>query len=322
MMQILITGVAGFIGANVAEKLLQLDNSIIGIDNLNDYYDVRLKEWRLSQLYKYTNFKFYKLDIEDYKAMLPIFKSHNFDALINEAARAGVGYSIQNPYIYIKTNVYGTLNLLELCKAHLIKKIIIPSTSALYAGQPMPFKEWLPVNTPISPYAASKKAAEALAYTYHHLYNIDVSILRYFSVYGPAGRPDMSILRFIKWTMENKPIVVFGDGNQSRDFTFIEDIVDGTINALRPLGYEIINLGHHTPYTLNYAIQIIEQYLNQKIHIIYKEFSKADIKETLADITKAKKLLNWEPKTSLEQGIVKLIQWMQQNWNWFKDIKL
>ena len=201
--------------------------------------------------------------------------------------------------------------------------MVLASTSSLYAGQKIPFSEDLPVNTPISPYAASKKAAEVMAYTYHYLYGLDISVVRYFTVYGPAGRPDMSIFRFIKWIDEGLPIELFGDGSQSRDFTYIDDISDGTIKALKEVGYEIINLGGgKEPRTLNYVIMKLEEYLGKKAKIKYRPFHKADMTETGADITKAKKLFNWSPQTDLDEGLKKTVDWYIKNRDWIKDIDL
>jgi len=320
--QILVTGCAGFIGWAVAKRLLEEGHKVIGVDNLNSYYDVRLKHYRLEDLRSYRDFKFFQLDIEDYGKLKEVFKNYRFDAVINEAARAGVRASIEDPFVYMTTNANGTLNLLELCKNYGISKFVLASTSSLYAGQPMPFKEDLPVNTPISPYAASKKAAEVIAYTYHYLYGIDVSILRYFTVYGPAGRPDMSVFRFIKWIMEDSSLEVFGDGSQSRDFTYIEDIAEGTILALKPLGYQIINLGNNKPHSLLEMIGLVERFTGKKAKIENREFHKADMKATWADITKAKELLGWQPKTSLEEGIEKTVDWFKKNWRWLKEVKL
>jgi len=320
--QILVTGCAGFIGWAVAKRLLEEGHRVIGIDNLNDYYDTKLKHYRLEELKSYKDFKFFQLDIEDYGKLKEVFKNYRFDAVINEAARAGVRASIEDPFVYMTTNANGTLNLLELCKNYGISKFVLASTSSLYAGQPMPFKEDLPVNTPISPYAASKKAAEVIAYTYHYLYGIDVSILRYFTVYGPAGRPDMSVFRFIKWIMEGSSLEVFGDGSQSRDFTYIEDIAEGTILALKPLGYQIINLGNNKPHSLLEMISLVERFTGKKAKIENREFHKADMKATWADITKAKELLGWQPKTSLEEGIEKTVDWFKKNWHWLKEVKL
>jgi UDP-glucuronate 4-epimerase len=321
-MKLLVTGCAGFIGWKVSEKLLNEGHEVIGVDNLNDYYDVKLKFYRLELLKKYKNFKFYKVDIENYQSLMEIFQENKFDAVINEAARAGVRYSLENPFIYITTNVYGTLNLLELCRKYNVPKFVLASTSSLYAGQPMPFKEDLPVNTPISPYAASKKSAEVIAYTYNYHYGIDVSVVRYFTVYGPAGRPDMSIFRFIKWIMEDRPIEVFGDGTQSRDFTYVDDIAEGTILALKPVGYEIINLGGNNPHELTEIIKLIERYTGKEAKLVNKEFHKADIKATWADIAKAKEILAWEPKVGIEDGIKRTIEWFKGNWGWLKNVEL
>ena len=235
--------------------------------------------------------------------MKSLFSKNSFSAVINLAARAGVSYSMENPHVYMSTNAQGTLNILEMMRKYEIKKMVLASTSSLYAGQPMPFKEDLPVNTPISPYAASKKAAEVMCYTYHYLFGIDMSVVRYFTVYGPAGRPDMSIFRFIKWIDEGTPIELFGDGTQARDFTYVDDIAKGTIKALKPVGYEIINLGGgKNPISINYVISQIENLLGKKAIIDQKSFHKTDIKETWADISKAKELLDWQPSVALEQA--------------------
>ena len=321
-MKVLVTGCAGFIGWKVSEKLLNEGHEVVGVDNLNDYYDVKLKIYRLELLKGYQDFKFYKGDIENYEILDEIFQKNKFDAVINEAARAGVRYSLENPFIYITTNVYGTLNLLELCKIYNVPKFVLASTSSLYAGQPMPFREDLPVNTPISPYAASKKSAELIAYTYNYHYGIDVSVVRYFTVYGPAGRPDMSVFRFIKWILEDYPVEIFGDGTQSRDFTYVDDIAKGTILALRPVGYEIINLGGSNPQDLSEIVRLIEKYTKKKAKIINSEFHKADIRATWADITKAREMLGWEPRMSIEEGLEETVKWFLENWNWVKYVKL
>jgi len=321
MKKILVTGVAGFVGSKVAEILLKDECQVIGVDNLNDYYDIKLKLWRLNNLKKYNDFIFYQTDIEKFNALKSIFKSHYLNAIINLAARAGVRYSLENPFIYLSTNAGGCLNLLELCRQYKVPKFILASTSSLYAGQKMPFKEDLPVNTPISPYAASKKAAETMAYTYYYLYGIDVTILRYFTVYGPAGRPDMSIFRFIKWVVEDSPLEIFGDGSQMRDFTYIDDIARGTVMALKHLGYEIINLGSNHPEKLSTAIELIEKHIGKKAKCNYKEFHKADVKATWADINKAKGLLNWQPQINLKEGIKNTVEWTKKNWEWIADVE-
>jgi len=320
---ILLTGVAGFIGSKTAEYLLAADYQVVGIDNLNDYYDPILKNYHLKSLKNNPNFNFLKIDIENKEKLETLFRKENFSAVINLAARAGVRYSIENPKIYFTTNVLGSLNLLELMKKYRVGKYVLASTSSLYAGQKMPFSEELPVNEPISPYAASKKAAEALAFTYHHLFDIDVSILRYFTVYGPAGRPDMSVFRFIKWIDEEKPIELFGDGEQSRDFTFVDDIAQGTVSALKHLGFEIINLGGgQKPVKINQMIKLIERYLSKKAKIKHLPVNKADMEATSADIQKAKRILNWQPEVGFEEGLKKTVDWYQDNKQWLRDIKI
>ncbi|MCL2390888.1 MAG: SDR family NAD(P)-dependent oxidoreductase [Endomicrobia bacterium] len=321
-MSILVTGAAGFIGAKACELLIKFGKNVVAIDNINDYYDVRVKNYRLKELKKLKNFVFYKADIENKKSVDNIIKKHKITAIINLAARAGVRYSMENPFVYVSTNVTGTLNLLECARENKINKFILASTSSLYAGQKMPFAETLAVNTPISPYAASKKGAEAMCYSYHYLYGIDVTILRFFTVYGPAGRPDMSIIRFIKWIDEGKPIELFGDGSQSRDFTYVEDIAKGVVKSLKKTGYKIINLGGNKPYKLSYMIGLIEKNLGKKAEYEYRPFHKADIDATWANIGEAKKVLGWSPKISLEQGIKKTVDWYIKNKSWFKNIKL
>ena len=323
MKSVLLTGAAGFIGFKTAMELLKRGYRVIGVDNMNDYYDPKLKEYRLSLLKENENFKFYRVDIENLEALRVIFEDNEIDGVINLAARAGVRYSIENPFVYTTTNTLGTLNLLELMKEFGIKKFVLASTSSLYAGQPMPFKEDLPVNTPISPYAASKKGAEVMAYTYHYLYGFDVTVVRYFTVYGPAGRPDMCIFRFIKWIDEGTPITVYGDGTQSRDFTYVDDIAEGTIRAYETkTGYEIINLGGNHPYQLKEIIRLIEEYLGKKAEIVYKPFHKADLKATWADITKAKEILGWEPKVPLGEGLRRTVEWHKENRDFLREITL
>jgi len=323
MQSILVTGAAGFIGARTCQSLLERDISIIGIDNMNDYYDVRLKTYRVESLKRYKNFQFHVVDIESLSSMDELFGRFSFEAVINLAARAGVSYSMENPHVYMSTNAQGTLNILELMRKYGIGKIVLASTSSLYAGQPMPFREDLAVNTPISPYAASKKAAEVMCYTYHYLFGIDVSVVRYFTVYGPAGRPDMSIFRFIKWIDEGVPIELFGDGTQARDFTYVDDIAEGTIRALKPIGYEIVNLGGgKNPISLNYVIGLIESLLGKKAITDQKPFHKTDIKETWADISKAKQALDWEPKVDIEMGLKRTTDWYHENKGWLQRLSV
>lgn len=322
-MKYLVTGAAGFIASRVAHQLLEQGHEVVGLDNLNDYYDVRIKRHRLEALKGRPGFVFHEVDIEDRAALEPLFRAHAFDAVVNLAARAGVRYSVENPYVYLSTNATGTLNLLELMRHRGVRKMALASTSSLYAGQPMPFHEELPVNTPISTYAATKKAAEMLCHSYHHLFDLDISIVRYFTVYGPAGRPDMCMFRFIKWIDEGTELEIFGDGSQCRDFTFVEDIARGTILSLRPLGYEIVNLGGgKAPTTINEVIAGIERRLGKKAKCRYLPFHKADISETRADISKAARLLGWTPEVDLEEGITRTVDWYVANRSWVKDVAL
>lgn len=309
MTQILLTGCAGFIGAKVAEFLLKAGVSVVGVDNLNDYYDPALKEVRLNQLRGLGgDFTFFKEDIEHLPFLDDLFQHHSFEAVYNIAARAGVRASLETPHVYFSTNAVGTLNLLECMRKYGVKKFILTSTSSLYAGQKMPFEESLPVNEPISPYAASKKAAEMLCYTYHHLYQIDISILRCFTVYGPNGRPDMSPDKFMKCIAAGKPLPLNGDGTQSRDFTFVDDIARGIIAAQKPLGYEIINLGNEHPHTINEMITILESLLHKKAVIEHHPFNPSDMMHTFANTTKAQRLLQWQPTIALEAGLKQMVE--------------
>ena len=323
----MVTGAAGFIASQVSKQLLDQGYHVVGVDNLNDYFDVRLKNWRLEQLKAHSNapsFTFSELDIEDQAKLIDLFQAEGpFDAVLNLAARAGARYSMENPHVYLCTNAEGTLNLLECMRAQGCKKLVLASTSSLYAGQKMPFTEDLAVNEPLSPYAASKKASELMAYSYHKLYQMDVSVVRYFTVFGPAGRPDMSPYRFIKWIAEEETIQMFGDGSQSRDFTYVDDIARGTIAAIQDVGYEIINLGGgRNPVSLNTIISKLEELLGVKAKIDHKPFHIADLMETWANISKAKRLLDWEPLVSLEEGLEKSVQWYMDNRHWLKEVQV
>ena len=316
----LVTGCAGFIGWKVCEFLLADGHTVVGVDNLNDAYDVRLKQWRLAQLQGKPEFEFHRLDICDRTALAGLFSSQ-LDAVINLAARAGVRQSVANPWVYFETNVTGTLNLLECCREFGVRKFVQASTSSLYgANNPRPFWEDANTDGPLSPYAASKKAAEALCYTYHYLYDIDVTVLRYFTVYGPAGRPDMSLFRFVQWISEGRPVTVYGDGKQSRDFTYVDDIARGTLAALKPMGYEVINLGSDRPIVLNHAIRLVEELVGKKATLEYKPRHAADVLATWADISKAERLLEWRPQTRFQEGVARLVAWYQENREWAREI--
>ncbi|NJD09345.1 MAG: NAD-dependent epimerase/dehydratase family protein [Gemmatimonadetes bacterium] len=319
----LVTGAAGFIASRVSEQLLDRGDRVVGVDDLNDAYDVRLKEWRLARLRSRAGFEFAQQDIADRAACRGLFeRGVAYDAVINLAARAGVRQSVENPWIYNRTNADGTLNLLQECVARGVKKFVLASTSSLYGGDhPQPYSETLSTERPLSPYAASKKAAEVMCYTYHYLYGIDVTILRYFTVYGPAGRPDMSLFRFVQWISEGRPVTVFGDGQQSRDFTFVDDVARGTIAGQRPLGYEIINLGSDEPVVLADAIALVEQLLGRSAVLQHVPRHPADVLATWADIRKANRLLDWRPQYEFRRGVAELVDWYREHRGWAKEIR-
>ncbi|RIK31342.1 MAG: nucleotide sugar epimerase [Anaerolineae bacterium] len=320
MSHYLITGAAGFIAARTAELLLQDGHNVVGVDNMNDAYDPRIKEYRLERLQAMKGFTFHKMDVAD-KSIIEKFKGEKFDAIINLAARAGVRYSVDNPWVFVETNMIGTLNMLELCKQNGVKKFVVASTSSIYGEDPRyPTPESASSSEPLQPYAASKKGGEAMCHAYHHLYGIDVSILRYFTVYGPAGRPDLAHLRFVQWISEGKPVRVNGDGNQSRGFTYIDDIARGTILALKPLGFEIINLGGHEVITINNLIKIVEDVVGKKAVVQYGPPNPADMLTNQADVTKAGELLGWEAQYNMRAGVEKLVEWYNAEREWAKDI--
>lgn len=320
--KVLVTGAAGFIGSFVSKKLCQMGYKVLGVDDINDYYDVNLKLWRLEVLSEYKNFEFLKMDISSRESVFSL-NGEKFSAVLNLGARAGVRASIKNPKLYFDVNVGGTINLLDFCVQNDIKKFVLASTSSIYANCPLPFVENMKTDYLISPYASSKKSAELIGYTYYHLYGIDITVPRYFTVYGPFGRPDMSIFIFIKNIMDGKPVRIFGDGKQKRDFTFVEDIVDGTIKCmLLKSGFEIINLGNNNPVELLYVLNLIEKNLSRKANIIFDKPNPLDIPATWADISKAKRMLGWSPKTSIEEGIEKTCRWFLENLNRVKDIKI
>ena len=321
----LVTGCAGFIASKVTELLLAEGHRVVGVDNLNDAYDPRLKQWRLARLEPHAGFRFHELDITDRAALEKLFaadaRSSDADvdgrpyaAVFNLAARAGVRPSVENPWVYYQANCDGTLNLLDLCRCFGVAKFILASTSSLYGSHnPVPYREDADTNRPLSPYAASKKAAETLAYTYHHLHGLDVTVFRYFTVYGPAGRPDMSVFRFVRRIAEGEPIVVFGDGTQERDFTYVDDIARGTIAGVKPLGYEVINLGGDRPVRLSTIIDQIAELLGTKPQIDYRPAHPADVPATWADVSRAGRLLEWSPQISVEEGLRRSVQWYRDN---------
>lgn len=321
-MRVLVTGCAGLIGSKVSEALIRNHHDVVGVDNLNDAYETRLKEWRLSQLQRMSGFTFRQLDITERRVLQEFFHSHPVQAVINLAARAGVRQSLRNPWVYYETNAIGTLNLLELCRELKIQKFVLASTSSLYAGGERPFREDQPTDRPLSPYAASKKAAETLCYTYHALFGMDITVLRYFTVYGPAGRPDMSIFRFIRWIAEGEPLLMYGDGSQQRDFTFVDDVASGTLLALKFVGYEVVNIGSDHPTSIQDVIAMVEKRLGRTARVERLAAHPADVPATWADIGKARRLLGWEPHTTLEGGLDAAVRWYEENRSWASQIAL
>ncbi|MFN8400618.1 MAG: GDP-mannose 4,6-dehydratase [Anaerolineales bacterium] len=316
----LVTGAAGFIGARTSEMLIEQGHTVVGIDNVNDAYDPRMKEFRLKKLQTLSGFKFHRQDISD-KSCIELFRDEKLDGVIHLAARAGVRFSVENPWVFLESNVMGTLNMLEVCHQYGCKKFVMASTSSIYGeNPPYPTPETASSSEPMQPYAASKKGAEALAHSYHHLYGIDISILRFFTVYGPAGRPDLAHLRFVQWISEGKPVRINGDGNHSRGFTYIDDIARGTILALKPVGFEVFNLGGHEVITVINLIRLMEDIIGKKADVKYGPPNPADMLTNQADVTKAGTLLGWEPKIDMRTGVTKLIEWYNENREWAKDI--
>ncbi len=317
----LLTGAAGFIGARVAEMLLDEGHRVVGVDNLNDAYDPRLKEWRLKRLAARPGFEFRRADIADRGVLRQAWGEESYQAVLNLAARAGVRQSVRDPKAYYEANVIGTLHLLTQCRERGVGKFVQASTSSLYgAANPRPFREEADISRPLSPYAASKGAAELLCHSFHFLYGLDISVLRYFTVYGPAGRPDMSIFRFVQWIAEGRPVIVYGDGQQERDFTFVDDIARGTVAALRPLGYEVINLGGDHPVPLHAVIRQIESLLGKKARLERRPESPADVRATWADVSKARRLLGWAPTVPIEAGLRACVDWYLAERAWARDV--
>lgn len=313
-MNVLITGCAGFIAARVAQLLLERGDRVVGIDNLNDYYSRRLKEWRLAELKRSHRFSFQLQDVADFTALAALFERQRFDAVVNLAARAGVRPSVQDPWIYYESNVLGTLNLLECSRRQGISRFLLASSSSVYGFNPLPFLETDSTDSALSPYAASKKGAEVLCHSYHHLHGLAIMVPRFFTVYGPAGRPDMSYLRFIDAISNDRAIEVFGDGTQRRDFTYVDDIADGVIRALdRGQGFQVFNLGGSQPVELNQVIQTIEELLGKSAKIARSQVHLADAKDTWASNEKAERLFGWRATVPLREGLSRTIEWYRKN---------
>ena len=325
-MNILLTGCAGFIGAQVASLLLDRGHGIVGVDALYPSNASRLREWRLGNLSDKSGFTFHRLDIRDIEATRRVFsgcgQAGRIAAVINLGALVGVRHSVEDPRAYYEVNMFGTLNLLELCREFGVGRFILASTSSVYGAEvDGPVGEGAESSRPLSPYAASKKAAETLLHSYHHIHGLDAVALRYFTVYGPAGRPDMSVFRFIRAVAEGEPITVYGDGTQQRDFTYVDDIALGTVAALGATGSETFNLGYGRPVALNEVIGLIEEAVGVKASIEYQERHPADPMMTWADISRARQVMGWTPAVGIEEGIHRTVDWYMANREWARDLK-
>lgn len=308
-MKVLVTGGAGFIGNHLTLRLLADGHDVVIVDNVNPYYDPTLKEARLKRLP--DTVPVYRLDISDVEALETVFKEHTFDAIAHLAAQAGVRYSLIDPLAYARTNYLGTQNIFEMARLYNVPHVVFASTSSAYGkNKDMPFKESADTGTPMSVYASSKRAGELLAHAYSHLFGIHVTCLRFFTVYGPWGRPDMALFLFTEAMLSDKPIELYNGGDMKRDFTYVDDIVEGFARALeKPMGYEIINLGHGRPVHLREFVSFIEDALGKKATIIEKEIQPGDVPETFADVSKAKEKLGFSAKMPIEQGVAHFVAW-------------
>lgn len=314
-MIILVTGCAGFIGSNLVDRLLDEEYEVIGIDNFNDYYDPKIKEENLGSALKFKGFKLYRLDILDFDGLSRIFKKEKPQKVVHLAARAGVRPSIVNPYLYGEVNVLGTTNLLKLAVDGQVAQFVFGSSSSVYGQSPhLPFTEDDPCENIISPYGASKRSAEFFVESFYHTYGLKSTILRLFTVYGPRSRPDMAPALFAKAIMKGEPLNQFGDGTTSRDYTYIDDVVEGIVRTLdKPFNFEIINLGNNSPVTLKYFIGTLAKIIGKKARIKKLPRQPGDVEKTWANIDKAQRLLGWQPQTNLDEGLAKYIKWLKQN---------
>lgn len=334
-MKILITGAAGFIGFHLSKKLLDDSYQIIGIDNLNDYYDPSLKQSRLEILGKYNNFNFHKVDLKDKVAVDHIFETYQPTHVINLAAQAGVRYSIENPYAYVDSNLTGFMNILETCRNYPVEHLLYASSSSVYGGNKVaPFSTNHNVDHPVSLYAATKKSNELMAHTYSHLYSIPTTGLRFFTVYGPYGRPDMAYFSFTKDILAGKPIKVFNHGKMERDFTYIDDIVEGIVKLIgkAPAAnkdwdeskddlstsfapYKIYNIGNNNPVQLMRFINALESALGKEAEKVYMDMQPGDVLRTYADVSDLERDINFKPSTSIEDGLTKFVEWYEEYYN-------
>ena len=322
MKTILVTGGAGFIGSHLCDALLAREEEVVCVDNFNDYYDPRIKERNIVDCLEKRNFRLCRGDILDFPLMKNIFSREKPQKVIHLAARAGVRPSINNPFLYEEVNIRGTLNLLELAKEFKLDNFVFASSSSVYGNRTDGcFKETDNVDKPISPYAASKKAGELFCHTYSNLYDLNCSCLRFFTVYGPRGRPDMAPFKFVDKIARGEEIEIYGEGISKRDYTYIDDIVDGVAIALEGnFRYEIFNLGGSNPIQLNYFVYLIEQNLSKKAKIKWVERQQGDVEMTFADLSKSRELLGYEPKVNIEEGVRRLVEWYKNDYNILRGI--
>lgn len=313
-MNILVTGAAGFIGSHLSEKLLDEGHRVVGFDNFDPFYKREIKEENIKYALSHDSFKLVEGDIRNFEDLSKISEDHDFEVVVHLAAKAGVRPSIEDPVGYSEVNLIGTQNVLEMMKSREIKRLVFASSSSVYGNSTeVPYKETMNVNNPISPYAATKIAGEVLCHNYWHLYGISVTCLRFFTVYGPRQRPEMAIAKFVRNAYDKEPITVYGDGSASRDFTYVEDIIQGVMFAVeKDLNYEIINLGESETINLNDLLILIEELTEQKIQREYSPMQPGDVLTTYADIEKAQRLLNYKPATPVREGISKYIGWLEE----------
>ena len=310
-MEILVTGGAGFIGSHNTKRLIEEGHDVVIVDNFNKYYDPKIKRARIDDLLFGKKFKLYETDVADFENLKKAFQENNVEIVIHQAAQAGVRYSLENPFIYERSNTRGTLNILECCRQFKVKKLIFASSSSVYGKRSqVPFKESDATDNPVSLYAATKKSVEVICYSYHHLYKIPMVGLRYFSVYGPWGRPDMALFKFTEKILKDEAIDVYGEGKMERDFTYIDDIVEGIMMVLKKdFDFEIFNLGYGSPSGLMDFINILEDCLDKKAKKNFLSMQKGDVPITYADTSKAKKTFGWQPRVSLKEGVAKFAEW-------------